>query len=597
MSTSAIQAGRAFIEFFAQDSTKEGFDKVAGRLSSFATHVGTVGASMSAVAGAALGGLGAALMSFSDFAGNISDASNRTGLGTEMLQVLGFEAERTGGKLSDVEAAARTMNKSISAAASGNASAQKNLAALGLTASQLLAMSPDERFKAIAQGISQIQDPSLRSAAAMTVFGKSANNIMEVLAGGAGGINAATREMQAAGLILSQADLDAEGRFGDAWHKFGATVAAAWRLIGASVAPIAADLLEILQTGVTWLTQLADSNRGLVRSFAIGMAVIAGVGAALMTVAGIAFGLSVVIGAIPTIVAGVGAAFSFMAAAVGFLLSPVGLAIASITALVALLPLFAYVVDANFFDGAGLQLIIDMFSELWRVGTQTVGGIFDALATGNWKLAGQILMAGLNLAFVEGWAAIKTGAMAAASGLLQMLTDVFGSKFIAIILKGFRAVIEAINNAAQAVGLDSLQIETQGLSKLIKDAEQGDEAFKRSLDKRVDDRRKAGEAEVNAAQASLDALTNLAAEEKEKRFGPKGPGGSGGLGSLGPDPVAAIHEQTAASGAFSAAAAARLNLSRAQFDPIVNEQKKTNQLLEQVVDNTTDLEVGDEFGD
>lgn len=588
MSSSAIKAGGAFIEFFAKDSTKEGFDKVAGRLSSFATYVGAAGASMSAAAGAALGGLGAALLSFSDFAGNISDAANRTGLGTEMLQVLGFEAERTGAKLTDVEAAARTMNKSISAAANGNAAAQKNLAALGLTASQLLAMSPDERFKAIAQGISQIQDPSLRSAMAMSVLGKSASNIMEILMGGAAGINDAARDLQASGLILSQADLDAEGRFGDSWHKFSATLAAAWRLIGASVAPIAADLLEFAQDGVTWLTQLADANRGLVRSFAIGMAVIGGVGMALVTVAGIAFGLSVVIGAIPSIVVGVGAAFSFMAAAVGFLLSPVGLAIAAVTALIALLPMFAYVVDANFFDGAGLQSIISLFQEVWRVGTQTVGGIFDALASGNWELAGQILMAGLNVAFVAGWAAIKTGAVAAASSILQLLTDLFGADLISIVLKGFRAVINGINRAASAVGLESWQISTNGLTSLINDAERGDAAFKKSLDARVNARRRAGEAEVNAARASLDALTNLAAEEKAKRFGPKSEGGTG-LGDITADPIRELHQRIAV-GATSSAQVARLSSQTPIFDSIKEELSKQTGLLQEVADNTEDLE-------
>lgn len=588
MSSSAIRAGKAFLEFFAEDKTKAGFDAVKQRLQSFAGYIGGFGAALTAASGVALGGLGTALMSFSEFAGNISDAANRTGLGTEMLQVLGFEAERTGAKLTDVESAAKTMNKTIGAAANGNAKAQKSLAALGLSSAQLLKLSPDERFTAIAQAISQISDPSLRSAAAMKVFGNSANNIMEILMGGADGIRSATRELQASGLILSQTDLDNEGRFGDAWHKLGATVSAAWRLVGAAVAPIAADLLEILQEWVTWLTQVADSHRGLVRSLAIGAVIIGAVGMALVTVAGIAMGFSVVIGAIPTIVAGVGAAFAFMAAAVGFLLSPVGMAIAAITALVALLPLFAYVVDANFFDGKGLQFIMDMFRAVWRVGTQTVGGIFDALANGNWGLAGQILMAGLNVAFVAGWSALKTGAVAATSSILQLLTNLFGSELIGLVLKGFRAVINAINSAADKVGLDSWKISTDGLTSLINDAARGDAAFKRSLDARVNARRRAGQAEVAAAQAALDALTDVAAQEKAKRFGPKDQGGKG-LGGLVADPVREL-QQRISMGATNSAQAARLSSQVPVFDSIKDELGKQTSLLQQVADNTEDLE-------
>lgn len=590
MSASAIKAGEAFIEFFARDETKATFDRVGGRLKNIGAIATATGAALTAVGGGILGGFGAALNSFADFGGAITDSMTRTGLGSDLLQSLAFSAEQAGGSIRDIEGAARTMNKTLAAAANGNKTAVKSLAALGMTAEELLAMSPDERFKALADGVAAIDDPALRSAAAMKVFGKSASNIMETLSGGAEEINRTTRELQEAGLILSAQDIANADELGDAWGLLTTTLTRAWQLIGAAVAPTVTELIGTLQSWVTWLTQVADANREWV---VVLFKVAAGVfffGTALTAIGATIFGIGAIVAAIPAIVAGVGAAIGFLASAFAFLISPIGLTIVGIAGLLALMPALAYVIDANFFNGSGLQMVIDLFGELWRVGQQTIGGIFDAIATGNWGLAAGIAMAGLNVVLTEGWENLKTGLVMFGAWILETLADIFGAELIGVVLKGLKAVIDFINGTAQQLGLgESYQIDATNLGKLSDAAANGDEAFKKELDSRVDARRKAAAEEVKIANDQLDNLTQFAADEKEKRFAAKEQAG-GKRDPLALQSPADALQQTISMGATSSAAAGRLAFNQPVFDKIEQHLGAHGGLLERIADNTEDLE-------
>ena len=54
---------------------------------------------------------------------------------------------------------------------------------LGLSVSDLMAMSPENRFEKIGKTVAGIKDPALRTAMAMDVFGKSGSSLMDFFAG------------------------------------------------------------------------------------------------------------------------------------------------------------------------------------------------------------------------------------------------------------------------------------------------------------------------------------------------------------------------------------------------------------------------------
>jgi hypothetical protein len=95
------------------------------------------------------------------------------------------------------------MAKFLDGVRSGSSEAASTLRELGLSASQMLAASPEQQFALFADAIKSIQDPSLRVAAAMNVFGKGAAEIIPLLLEGSAGINAMVREAEDLGVVMS----------------------------------------------------------------------------------------------------------------------------------------------------------------------------------------------------------------------------------------------------------------------------------------------------------------------------------------------------------------------------------------------------------
>lgn len=581
-SGSDIKAGGAFIEIY-----EKGSEKVALRLKALAGVVTAIGAGLSSIGGAALGGFAASLKAFSDAGSAINDSLGRTGLGSDLLQTLAFSAEQAGGSINDVEAATKKLAKTIGAANGGSKTAVKALADIGLTAKQLLAMNPDDRFLAVANGIAAIQDPSLRSAAAMKVLGGSAAKLMEVLAGGAAGINAAQQELAASGLLLSAEDIANADALGDAWGKLTATLARAWQLIGAALAPSVTDLIGTVQEWVTWLAKTVDANREMIRWLAVGAVVVAGLGAVITTLGAAIFTLAVVIAAIPSIIAGITAAFSGLMAVIGAILSPIGLWVAAIIAIAAAIPIAIYMIDQLAFSGAGLKFLGDAFFELWDIVGTTVKGIFDAISTGNWQLAGEIAMAGLNVAFQTGWGWIKIGVIDLMQWLSEMFIDFFGQKLIAIVTGGIKRLIDLINMGSEAMGAGQL-IDGSGFSALSDSARAG--TLKKDMGKVSDELRKNIRQEIAGAKGGMQALAGLAAEERKRRFAPAAQGGRG-LPDI-PN-VAEEFKQTMSLGATNSAAAIRLGGQTPVFDKLLEAQLDANDILADIAENTEDGGLGE----
>jgi Lambda phage tail tape-measure protein (Tape_meas_lam_C) len=71
---------------------------------------------------------------------------------------------------------------SIERAASGSKQQENALKALGLTVQSLIHLSPDQQFEKIATALSKIQNPTERTAIAMTLFGRSGADVNKMLA-------------------------------------------------------------------------------------------------------------------------------------------------------------------------------------------------------------------------------------------------------------------------------------------------------------------------------------------------------------------------------------------------------------------------------
>ena len=135
---------------------------------------------------------------------------------------------------------------------SGSAAAAQTLAELGLSASQMLAMSPEQQFLAFADAIAAIPDASQRASAAMGVFGKSAGELLPLLNEGADGIAKMQQEAIDLGLQMSGDTAESAAKAADSIDALLAVLKATAVQVGSAFAPALTLLANILSSLIGW---------------------------------------------------------------------------------------------------------------------------------------------------------------------------------------------------------------------------------------------------------------------------------------------------------------------------------------------------------
>lgn len=161
----------------------EGASKALGAI----TAMGTV------LAGAAgLGSLAGAAVATARLGGQLTDLKNRTGASVEFLIKFRQALQDTGVGADSAGQLLNKMQASIYDAASQGGAAADALNSIGLEASKLAQLRPEEQFAALQSSITAIQDPAQRTATAMAIFGRSAGELIPLLTDGGAIDNAAS---------------------------------------------------------------------------------------------------------------------------------------------------------------------------------------------------------------------------------------------------------------------------------------------------------------------------------------------------------------------------------------------------------------------
>lgn len=167
-----------------------GLQRVEAGLAVVRQQVAAAGATLrtAAVAGAALLGLKFG----GDFLGGIHDQvrgvirlgselaglSRQNQVSVSRLVALQRAFTESGVEASDLGRYLRVLSKAVGNAALDSGSAAKAIEGLGLSAAELVTLSPDRQFVLLASKIGAIENPTLRAAIAMRVFGESATEIL-----------------------------------------------------------------------------------------------------------------------------------------------------------------------------------------------------------------------------------------------------------------------------------------------------------------------------------------------------------------------------------------------------------------------------------
>jgi TP901 family phage tail tape measure protein len=399
--TKGIRAGRAFVELGVSDKLSAGLRRAQKQLEAFGAGLRSVGIRMAGIGAAAVTSLFGAARMFATVGDDLEEMSQRTGVSVEALSELGFAADIAGSDLETLETGIKHMQRAIVEAAGGSESAQQALAKLGLSAADLTGLSPDEQFKRMADGIARIEDPALRVAVAMQIFGRSGTKLIPLLAEGSSGIEALQEQARRLGLTISAETAHDAAELNDALDSLWRVVRQGVFTIGSALAPTLKELVERITRIIVTATDWIKRNREVVVWALKVAAAVAATGIAMIVLGVAVSGIGAALGLLAGVISGVGTVFGIIGAAIGALLSPIGLVVAAVVGLGGALLI------SSGAGGEALSWLMAQFTRLRDWVGKVVGGISDALAAGDIALAAQVLWLSLKVIWQQGVAALN----------------------------------------------------------------------------------------------------------------------------------------------------------------------------------------------
>lgn len=315
MSASAIRAGRAFVELFA-DSSKliAGLKLAEGQVRKFGANVTQIGQSIAKVGALIVASLVAAGVAFSKVGDDVQKLAIRTGLTTQAVSELAHAAGASGTSIDTLEKSLRKMQQTVTAARDGTQGAVDSLALLGVEVADLQGMSPEEQLEVFADRIAAIEDPSERAARAMAIFGKSGTELIPLLEEGGAGIRALRQEARDLGLSFEPALANAAAELNDALGRVEGQLKRTFLEVGAAVAPVLNWVAAVLEGLLPHLMDFVRENQNIVAGLLVLGGVLTGVGTALIAFGKICVGAATTMGALTIATAKLKVAFTALAA-------------------------------------------------------------------------------------------------------------------------------------------------------------------------------------------------------------------------------------------------------------------------------------------
>ena len=173
------------------------------------------------------------------YADDMLTQSSVTGMSVESLQAYSYAADLVDVSLDTLTGSMAKNIKSMSSAKSGTGSAAEAYARLGVSVTNAdgsLRDSEDVYWQCI-DALGGISNETERDALAMTLFGKSAQDLNPLIGKGSAGIAELTEEAHRMGAVLSEESIERLGTFDDSVQRLTQGGKAAKRVIGTVLLP------------------------------------------------------------------------------------------------------------------------------------------------------------------------------------------------------------------------------------------------------------------------------------------------------------------------------------------------------------------------
>lgn len=256
------------------------------------------------------------------FADEVLTLSAKTNISTDALQGYMYASELVDVSVETITKSMQRNIRSMGSAADGTAQYANAYKQLGVAVQDSNGDLRDsqEVFWELIDALGQMSNETERDEIAMTLLGKSAQDLNPLIEAGADRMRELAEEAASVGYIMSGETLQALGALDDQFQRMDGAATAAKNAIGAAFAPALEDLAAIATEALTAVSNFAQENRELVAGVgAAGAALAAGTTA----VAGYAAAAKGVV-ALKAVLASVGVAAGPAAAVLGTIAATLG---------------------------------------------------------------------------------------------------------------------------------------------------------------------------------------------------------------------------------------------------------------------------------
>ena len=193
----------------------------------------------------------------------VVDKANQTGLSAEFIQQLGFAADQSGVSVDGLLGGLAKMTVELGKAQLNSEETAKNLEQIGLEASSLADMKPEDQFLAIADAISKLPTAAEKAAATVAIFGRSTSEMIPLLGEGEKGIRSLMEEAKNLKIGISTEDLQSIAKADDAMARMKSSLSSVVSNIAVSLAPVFEQISNSLTEILPQIAEMARSLSGV----------------------------------------------------------------------------------------------------------------------------------------------------------------------------------------------------------------------------------------------------------------------------------------------------------------------------------------------
>ncbi|MFQ5510037.1 MAG: hypothetical protein ACE5FN_12000 [Leptospirillia bacterium] len=226
----------------ARDKTHAAFRSVKAGLSGLTRAIGPVRLGIAGLVGTA--GLGALVKSSLEVNDRLGKTADKLGLTTQALAGLEHAADITGVEVGTLHKGLQNMVRNIADFGQGIGEAKRELELLGFSAEDLLNLSPDQQFTAIAEALKGVENNTQRVNIAYKIFGGRATALLNTLDLGADGIRELSAETEAFGTALDRTEISKIEQANDNLKRAGDAIKGIANRVTIELAPVIAGISQ-----------------------------------------------------------------------------------------------------------------------------------------------------------------------------------------------------------------------------------------------------------------------------------------------------------------------------------------------------------------